>query len=59
MKKDDRYKHSGKNGVATIHDVVEAGGINKNNGSAVIFRYGGGLLRMGKAKFLHVHKEVV
>lgn len=59
MKKGDPYMHSGKNGIATIHDVVEAGGRRKSNGKAVIFSYHGGVaLRMGKAKFLQCHKEL-
>lgn len=46
--------HNGKNGIATIIEVVQAGGVKKNNGQAVIFRYAGSSypLKLGKAAFL-------
>lgn len=52
--------HSGKNGIATIVEVVPAGGVKKNNGKAVIFRYAGSSypLKLGKRVFLNSHKLI-
>ena len=58
MKVGDKYMHS-VNGIATIIDVVPAGGRKKNNGYAVIYKYpGSGTLRMGKATFLQCHTPI-
>lgn len=58
MKIGEEYKHSGKNGVATIVDVVKAGGQRKNNGTAVIYIYESVKLKMGKHNFLRTHARI-
>ena len=61
MKIGDKYTHNGTGKIATIEEIVEAGGSKKNNGKAVIFRYAGMSysLKVGMVRFLKSHKELL